>query len=140
MTRDELSVLASRARTITLGPTERIIIQGNPGSSLFVLEDGELEVIVRSDGAERQLAILQPGAIVGELAFLTGEPRSATVRAVESATVIEIAARHLEPLVQARPAIIEELTGLMTKRRDFSEAQGARTGLLKRVSMAIFGR
>ncbi len=139
LTGEEQAHLARLARTITLGPTERIIVQGNPGASLFVLHAGELEVIARADGQERVLAELVPGAVVGEVAFLTGQRRSATVRAVDGATVIEIAARHLEPIVRARPVILEELTALMTRRKELADAQVPIAGLLERVAAAIFG-
>lgn len=139
LTADELDHLARLARTITLGPTERIIIQGNPGSSLFALHDGELEVIAKTDGVERVLAELQPGAVVGEVAFLTGQPRNATVRAVDAATVVEIAARHLEPIVRERPVILEELTALMTRRRELTEHPLPAATLIERIAAAIFG-
>ena len=74
-----------------------------------------------------------------QFAFLTGQPRSATVRAVDGATVIEIAARHLEPIVRARPVILEELTALMTRRKELADAQVPIAGLLERVAAAIFG-
>ena len=139
LTVDEVDHLARLARTITLGPTERILVQGNAGSSLFVLHDGELEVIVRTDGRERVVAELQPGAVVGEVAFLTAAPRTATVRAVDGATVIEIAARHLEPIVRERPVILEELTALMTRRRDLADDPLSPATLLARIAAAIFG-
>lgn len=139
LTDDELDHLARLARTITLGPTERILVQGNPGSSLFVLHDGELEVIVRADGSERVLAELLPGSVVGEVAFLTGQPRGATVRAVDGATVVEIAARHLEPIVRERPAILEALTALMTRRQELASEALQAGGLLERIAAAIFG-
>jgi len=138
LTHDELEHLARRARTITLGPTERIIVQGNAGSSLFVLHEGVLEVIAKTDGRERVLAQLHPGAIVGEVAFLTGEPRTATVRGVDTTTVIEIAARHLEPLVKERPGILEELGALMSRRKEVAE-DIPKAGLLARIGAAIFG-
>ncbi|MCE9578480.1 MAG: cyclic nucleotide-binding domain-containing protein [Deltaproteobacteria bacterium] len=139
LTRAEVEQLARLARTITLGPTERILVQGNPGSSLFVLHAGKLEVIVKADGRERVVAELQPGAVVGEVAFLTGQPRTATVRAVDGATVIEIAARHLEPIVRERPVILDELTALMTSRTEVAEAALSPAGLLERLAAAIFG-
>jgi len=139
LTSDELDHLARLARTITLGPTERIIVQGNAGSSLFVLHEGALEVIAKTDGVERALAELEPGAVVGEVAFLTGQPRTATVRAVDAATVIEIAARHLGPIVRERPVILEDLTALMTQRLARSEEALTPGTLLERIAAAIFG-
>jgi hypothetical protein len=139
LTGDELDQLARMARPISLGPTERIIVQGNPGSSLFLLHEGALEVIARTDGQERVLAELSPGAVVGEVAFLTGAPRSASVRAIDAATVIEIAARHLEPIARARPAVVEQLGALMTRRRELALADAPVATLRQRIAAAILG-
>ena len=89
LTVDELRSLAESVRPIELGHLERIIIQGREGSSLFLLHDGTLEVVARYGAHERQLAVLNPPAVVGELAFLLDEPRGATVRALERAVVEE---------------------------------------------------
>lgn len=63
----ELLQLAVSVRPIVLGPIERIIVQGRPGSSLFVLAEGELEVLVRQeDGHDLAVATLEPGAVFGE--------------------------------------------------------------------------
>lgn len=139
LTSDELDHLAHLARTIVLGPTERIIVQGTAGTSLFVLHEGELEVVARTDATERVLAELSPGAVIGEVAFLTNQPRTASVRAVGTSTVIEIDARHLEPLVRERPAILDALTALMTRRQARADAPAVIGGLLQRISAAIFG-
>ncbi len=43
LTREELQTLARTARPLTLGPLERIVVQGQPGTSLFVVVDGDVE-------------------------------------------------------------------------------------------------
>jgi CRP-like cAMP-binding protein len=114
---DELIQLASIVRPIVLGPIERIIVQGRPGSSLFVVGEGELEVLVRqADGHDLAVATLDPGAVFGEMSLLTGEPRSATVRSIDSAVVYEIGQRQLAPILQARPSAIDELAEIMEPR------------------------
>jgi CRP-like cAMP-binding protein len=134
---DELSSLADGVRPIVLGHLERIIIQGREGSSLFILHDGTLEVIARTAGHERQLAILNPPAMVGELSFLLDEPRTATVRAFEQAVVLEIGAANLRPFVEARPALLDALTALLEERRRKNSEPSA-SGLRDRVRRAIF--
>jgi hypothetical protein len=75
---EELRQLARSARPLTLGPTERLVVQGQEGGSLFVLADGEVEVLVRGDDGEDVLVdTMGKGAFVGEMSLLTGEPRSA---------------------------------------------------------------
>ncbi|MCK6509143.1 cyclic nucleotide-binding domain-containing protein [Myxococcota bacterium] len=117
LSHEERETLASKARLIELGPMERITIQGQPGSSLFILSEGVLEVLVRQkDGHDAHIASLPKGAVFGEISFLTGAKRSSTVRALEKALVIEIHSDHLRPIVQNRPQILEAFTSLMEKR------------------------
>ncbi|MFA6954801.1 MAG: cyclic nucleotide-binding domain-containing protein [Thermoanaerobaculia bacterium] len=122
---DELRHLASTVRPIVLGPIERIIVQGRPGSSLFILAEGELEVLVRqADGHDLAVATLDAGAVFGERSLLTGEPRSATVRSIDSAVVYEIGQRQLAPILQARPSAIDELAAIMEPRLRATAAAG----------------
>ncbi len=138
---DELGSLADRVRPIHLGHLERIIVQGREGSSLFILQSGKLEVVARgSDGTERQMAMLQPPAVVGELAFLLGERRSATVRALDGATVLEVGAGLLRPLVEERPAILDTLQRLLEERRARNDLPVGSESILLGLRKAIFGR
>lgn len=117
LTEDELGQLAGSVRPIVLGPIERIIVQGRPGSSLFVLAEGELEVLVRqTDGHDLPVATLEAGSVFGERSLLTGEPRSATVRSIDSAVVYEIGQRQLAPILKARPTAIDDLAAIMEPR------------------------
>jgi hypothetical protein len=132
---DELFELAKRARPIELGPHERIIIQGNAGSSVFVLHEGELEVVLkRKDGRLNAAQVLGPGAVVGEFSFLTGEPRSATVRATDGALVVELAAADLQPLICSRPSLLEDLTDVLARRQENSVGGRSRASLFAQVS------
>ena len=91
LTAEELDTLARTARPLTFGPAERIIVQDEPGDSLFVVVDGTVEVFLRRhDGEEVHLGTRPQGAVLGEMSLLTGAPRSATVRAVDGALVYEV--------------------------------------------------
>jgi CRP-like cAMP-binding protein len=138
LTVDELRSLAETVRPIALGHLERILIQGREGSSLFILHDGTLEVVAWNGARERQLAVLNPPAVVGELAFLLDEPRSATVRALERAVVLEVSAARLRPFVEARPALLDALTTLLDERRRRNSQPISSAGLRDRVRRAIF--
>jgi NTE family protein len=62
---------------------ETIIQWSEPGDRLYVIESGLVSVVVpERTGAETVLAQLGPGQIFGEMAMLTGQPRSANVRAL----------------------------------------------------------
>ena len=56
-------------------------MQGRKGTSLFIVAEGNLEVMVRQkDGVDLPVAVLEQGSVFGEMSLLTGQRRSATVR------------------------------------------------------------
>ncbi|MCB0037151.1 MAG: cyclic nucleotide-binding domain-containing protein, partial [Anaerolineales bacterium] len=113
---EERLQIAQTSRTISLGPMERIIIQGREGSSLFLVGDGRLEVLIRqADGEDKLIDIKKRGDVVGEISLLTGAPRTATVRAAEGATVYEIGKRQYEPIIRARPELVDQLATIMER-------------------------
>ena len=116
LTEAETRHLAQTAREIHLGPMERIIIEGRAGSSLFILAEGQLEVLVRQpNGTDSVVDMKEPGDVIGEISLLTGEPRTATVRAVDGAMVYEIGKQQYEPIIKERPAMIDELALVMAR-------------------------
>ena len=70
----------------TLAPGEALVVQGETGGHLFVLESGEL--VVERDGV-KLATISQPGTPIGEMSILLGTRNSATVRA-ETATQVKV--------------------------------------------------
>ena len=117
MTAEELDTLARTARPLTFGPAERIIVQDEPGDSLFVVVDGTVEVFLRRhDGEEVDLGTRPQGAVLGEMSLLTGAPRSATVRAVDGALVYEVGRLQYEPILAARPVLRQALEDAMQTR------------------------
>jgi CRP-like cAMP-binding protein len=122
----ELRKLASKARRVVYGPLDRIVLQGQRGSSMFLVASGSVEVLVRQqDGRDLPVAALEKGAVFGEFALLTGEERTATVRAVDEVELYEISKEALQPILEARPQLVIELSLLMAMRqadlRDVSE-------------------
>jgi len=95
-----------------------VVRQGEAGDSLFLLAEGALEVRIAVPGRGESLAErLTQGAIFGEMSLLTGQPRSATVLAATEALVFELRKQDLEPLLRARPALLEALTTVMAERQ-----------------------
>jgi CRP-like cAMP-binding protein/tetratricopeptide (TPR) repeat protein len=120
---EELGALARAARPLALGPMERFAIQGTAGTSLFVVADGEVEVVLRREvGPDLKIATLGRGEVVGEMSLLTGEPRAASVRAVDGALVYEIGQAQYAPLLQTHREWVEELAVLMEQRLRQTEA------------------
>jgi hypothetical protein len=101
----------------TFAPAEVIVREGEPGTSLFLIENGSVEVhTVDPKGRPLVLAELGPGEFFGEVAVLTGRPRTATILAKEAVTVIEITREQLEGIVVAHPEVREVLERFYQQR------------------------
>ena len=89
-----------------------ILREGDAGDSLLVVVSGHVEV---SKGATT-LAKLGPGMVIGEMALITGSPRSATVLAHEDVEVFSLERKDVEALAKQKPEIAEELIDYCRKR------------------------
>jgi len=87
--------------------------EGDPGDGVYLVISGEIEVVKSGSGAERTLAQLGPGGILGEMSLLTNDTRSATGRArVETAVLRLPAARFRALLTEGSPAALKVTAGL----------------------------
>lgn len=109
--------LAQGLRLHRLEPGELAVRSGEPGDSMFVVAAGVLEVLVGTEPALQRANVLGAGAAFGEMALLTGEPRSATVRALCPTVLYELSRPMLAPLLDERPGLIDELASAMTQNR-----------------------
>jgi len=142
----DVHALALGARPLLLGPTQRFVIEGREGTSLFLVGEGEVEVRLRkSDGTDWLVETMGRGEVVGEMALLTGERRAATVRSVGETVVFEIGREQYEPLLFAHPEWLEELADIMEERLArrrvrMAEVDGASSQhLLARMTRSFFG-
>jgi CRP/FNR family transcriptional regulator, cyclic AMP receptor protein len=78
-----LQRFADQADVRAFAAGEELFREGDPARSLFVIQDGRVEVFKKAAGREVHLTILGGGDCVGEMSFLDMQPRAATVRAVE---------------------------------------------------------
>jgi CRP-like cAMP-binding protein len=113
---EELRTLAASALPLLAVPGERIVVEGAEGDSLYVVADGEVEVVIRHEGRDRPVDTMGPGAVIGEMSLLTGERRSATVRAIDTALILQIGARQYEPILRAHPEWVDDLAVMMQDR------------------------
>ena len=69
---------------------ETIVYQGDEGSCMYVIQDGEVEVVRSHNGSTVRLAVLGPGDIFGELSLFGNGKRSATVRAMGDVRIVTV--------------------------------------------------
>jgi CRP-like cAMP-binding protein len=112
------SRVADGARERRFAAGEMVVQEGDRGSSMFVVESGRLGVSAHGTvGQSQRLAVLEPGAAFGEISLLTGDPRTATVRAMTEATLLEIDKATLLPILRENPSIVGMLELTMQERR-----------------------
>lgn len=133
LTRAERLELAESARERPYGAGEIVVRQDDPGQSMFVVCSGRVRVTIEPErGAGRQagaasqeLAVIGPGGYFGEMSLLTGDPRAATVTALEDCDLLEIAADDFRRLVLGNPDVVEEIGRAALQRRDELETTRA---------------
>ena len=127
---EQLDHLVKQARLSTFGRGEPVIEEGSPGDSMFVLLRGAANVFVSKNGSTIQVASLGAGDCFGEMSLLTGEPRSATVRADADCYVMEIGKPVMAEVLRAAPECLVQLSELLAQRKMETE------GVLKEAGSA----
>ena len=84
---------------------EQVVREGDPGDSLFIISTGEVRATVERDGRQVPVATLRDGDFFGEMAVLSGEPRTATVTAVKNTEVLELSRENLREICSRHPHV-----------------------------------
>ncbi len=94
-----------------------IIREGQEGTALYIVAEGEVEVVRRGEaGREVILASVGKGECLGEMSLLTGLPASATVRTHGAATVLVVPKRSFEELLVRKPTLHREFSRIIAER------------------------
>jgi CRP-like cAMP-binding protein len=118
----QLETLLENARLLQFGRGETIIHQGNEGCSMFFVLRGELEIIVIRDGVETRIATLKAAEAFGEMCLLTGEARTATVRALSDSIVWEIRRSQIQPILKENPQLADRMSEMLAQRKVATES------------------
>ncbi len=111
----ERADLAASSSEQLFGAGETIVRQGQAGDSMFVICRGTVRVVLEGG---QEVARIGTGGYFGEMSLLTGEPRSATVVAVDDVIVLEIKADSIRHLGVVHPAVIEQISLEVAARRE----------------------
>jgi len=118
-----LDRLAGRMRRLDFTAGEPIVRQGEPGDALYLVHRGEVGVRIQVDGSTSEVATIGPGNVFGEMALLTGEPRTASCTARTEVTCYVIDRAAFEGVLAERPDIAEHLSAALAARQTALEAQ-----------------
>lgn len=122
---DELDELTAVVRQVTLPPDVMLFRENEPGDCLYIVQDGELEVIKElGTDQERQLAICRSGDVIGEMSLvMPGLSRSASVRVRSESSLLSITRSDFETLMQRYPKVALDVIRILSARlRDADNA------------------
>lgn len=111
-----VSRLAESLGVADFAPGDTLVAQGGEDSDLFVIVEGAVEVFVEVEGTEVRVARMQAGDYFGEMALLTGEPRTASVRAITRGSVYRLGRNAMARLLGEDAALMETLSRNLADR------------------------
>ncbi|NOZ30141.1 MAG: cyclic nucleotide-binding domain-containing protein [Chloroflexi bacterium] len=118
-----LSTIASRLLLLHMPAGEIIFSEGSRSDAMYLVESGEVELLQTSGQRQEALARIGPGGFFGEMALLTGRPRSATAMATQPTNLWVLYRNEFESLVVRHPAIATAVSrGLSERLAEAGEA------------------
>jgi small-conductance mechanosensitive channel/CRP-like cAMP-binding protein len=117
LSKKALESLAGAAEIRVYGTGEIILRQGDAGDELFIVESGQVGMTVRKDGRVTFSKDRGGGYLFGEMSLLTGEPRTATIKALEDTETVVIGKDAFDAIIKADPTVVEKLSEVIERRR-----------------------
>jgi serine/threonine protein kinase len=128
-----------KVKPLHLRAGERFISQGDEGDNFYIIQEGSCTVSVEKEGTSHPIARLKTGDIVGEMALLTGERRTAHVAAETNLSLWSLSRTDFDGLCMNHPDLRDFLTELITHRFATERLTADRT-LGKYVINEVVGR
>ena len=114
---DDIEDILPLVQTRTVKRGDILFHAGAPGDALYIVGRGSVEVLPAGENVTAQpIAVLGEGQAFGEMALLTGGPRTATVRAVENSQLLEIEKTCFEQLMRCDPHLAKAVERLSHER------------------------
>jgi len=147
MNDEERRKLAERLSFAPFMKGELMTRQGAEAHWLYILTKGSAEVIVSTDaGVHKTVATLHAGDFFGEMSLLTGEPRSASLKALEESECYRLDRQAFADILHGRPEIAHYLSALLARRKVEIEAvrhdldAAARAAMMQGQQESIFAK
>jgi small-conductance mechanosensitive channel len=112
MAEADLAMLARVSVARRFSPGQTIMAKGETGTTMCIILSGLVAVVMGG----KEVARLAPGQIFGEMALLTGEPRQADVRAVETTRCLEVDREAFRMVLSRNPEIVDRVRGIFAAR------------------------
>ena len=119
----KLKLLAFTSQRLTFNPGDSLFKQGDSGDALYVIMEGDADVLVDTPGGQITVATMGKNDFVGDIAVLCDVPRTATVTATSQLTTMRITKELFFQLVCQFPQIAIEIMRVLAHRLDVTTRQ-----------------
>ena len=107
--------------------------EGDPGRSIYIVLDGRVQVFTKDhEGQEFPLATLESNQFFGEMALLSGKPRSSSVATAKESLLAEFSYKNMQRIMMRYPQIKEVLVQYLREREEDSKKKRAEANIQER--------
>ncbi|MGE5818368.1 MAG: SLC13 family permease [Deltaproteobacteria bacterium] len=122
--REDIAKILGRMEEITVSAGTTVFSQGDQGDAFYIIQSGTIQVVLgTAAGRSETIAVLGPQDWFGEMALLSGEPRSATIIAVKEATLWKLSREAWDELIEKHPTWLLQFCATLSKRLSRADQQ-----------------
>src|SRR5215813_4551914 len=124
LSREDIAKVLGRLEEKSFPAGTTIFSQGEKGDSFYFIQSGAVQVVLESAGGRKEnIAVFGPQDCFGEMALLSGEPRSATIITVKDTTVWRLSREAWDELIEKHPTWLLHFCATLSKRLAHVEQQ-----------------
>ncbi len=112
LSKQKLTDFCKKSELITLQKNEVLFKEGDPGDVMYVVLLGKLKIYTRN----KQIAVRSVFDLIGELALVSSQPRSASVKAINPSTLLKISRECFDNHIASHPRAMLEIMKVLSKR------------------------
>lgn len=131
LSREDIAKIMGKMEEMSYGAGLKIFSQGDQGDAFYLIQSGAVQVVLENpEGKSETMAVLGPQDWFGEMALLSGEPRSATILAVKDTIVWRLSRQAWDDLIERHPTWLFHFCATLSKRlarteQQFTQSQNA---------------
>jgi lysophospholipid hydrolase len=110
------ALLAADAEPVSCAGGDFLMRAGDPADAMYLVTGGRLQVLATRQGVEHRIGEIGRGEVVGEMALITREPRTASVQAVRNTQLLRIRAEAFTRLVSKHPEALRRVSSTIVAR------------------------
>lgn len=118
MNKEEISLISTKLKRMIFTADEIIVKQGDEGGSMYIIKRGSVSINLVTQAEQLiQLKILHQGDFFGEISLLTGDKRTATIKAITEVELYELERENLHSVIQINRDIAYKLEQVVMRRK-----------------------